>query len=165
VSADTEALLATVRSALDYGSDFPGHEALESLARQMDALNAENARLNAENRDLLEKWSARGGRIDALAAELERVKAKWAELEREYQNLWDESERVKAERDGLIAQAHRNGASRRRQEKEYEARLDKALAALREIVSISGAGGSGEIPAMPIASRARAAIAEIEGEA
>ena len=44
--------------------------ALQRLIGQVDALNAENAKLNVENRDLLEKWSARGDRIDSLVETL-----------------------------------------------------------------------------------------------
>ena len=80
-------LAQTVRSALDYGSDFPGHEALDSLLGQIEALNAENASLNAENRDLLEKWSARGTRIDRLVEQGKLVERERDEWEERYEEL------------------------------------------------------------------------------
>lgn len=47
------------------------------LVEQLEALNSENAKLNAENRDLLEKWSARGDVVDAARALIDGAPHTW----------------------------------------------------------------------------------------
>jgi len=121
VSADREALLATVRRAIRGQSHWSeGFAALDSLAAELERLQN---KLNTDSQNF---------ELEARKAELERVKA---------------------ERD--IRTEHRDM---------LQGKLDKALAALREIaerrVPPTYGGGLGAT-----VNRARAAIAEIEGEA
>ena len=120
MSADTEALLATVREHV---------EALVGEAYSCGANDVEEGR---------ESLAA----LTSLAAELERVKA---------------------ERDGFRDEA----AEQQMRWLDEQARLDKALAALREIDKMERTSGYRSLPEAPVdfARIARAAIAEIGGEA
>lgn len=59
-SSEFVALLELGRELLQALTELT--ERAKAAERERDAMNAENASLNAENRDLLEKWSERGGR-------------------------------------------------------------------------------------------------------
>ena len=112
MSVDTEALLATVREALDWALDEHDYGGTENpLAYVREARAA----------------------LDSLAAELERYKREahdWQDHADELSERYTaELERVKAERDGFRDEA----AEQQMRWLDEQARLDKALAALREI--------------------------------
>jgi hypothetical protein len=147
VSADTEALLATVR---------------EAHAKAMAALGA--ADVHPYSGPAIRDWEQQlDAALDSLAAELEKRGDNERHLtnllswrEREGTEARAEVERVKAERDEWRATAETES----RWQAELQARLDRALAALREITSVSTA----DPLVRDVQAIARAAIAEIEGE-
>ena len=142
--SDTDALVATVRgdllslkklvqpTAWEYGI-IPSEAALDALAAELEAVR-EMQRLDAQAH---KEWCERAL---AAEAELERVKALWEECERQ------------------VGRERRTAYSFRDQGMIHKARLNKALAALREIAETSG-------PHYQHREIARTAIAEIEGEA
>jgi uncharacterized sporulation protein YeaH/YhbH (DUF444 family) len=150
VTTDTDALLKTVQQAVR--SAMNGEYGKQNALAALDALRSE-----LEQRSSMEN----GYRIRAHAAEaeLERHRA-W--LRHDYPSvadLRDELERVKAERDRL-SEIRLEVADRALV---AEARLDKALALLREIAEREVEYRDG----IPVTAQhiARAAIAEIEWEA
>jgi len=146
VSADTEALIATVREAL-----------------KSEALHPDPKDWGGEMRDA---WAA----LDSLAAELEKVEklsALIVEQEAQYRDerkaAEAELERVKAERDHLGKSAQDGWQAHA----DEEARLDKALSALREMsgyVRAHLAGHDADPELKWALEQSDAAIAEIEGE-
>jgi len=100
--------------------------------------------------------------LDSLAAELERVKQDRDDADLSAQLWRDAVERVKAERDALRDVTTAEFSAMYQKWDRTAARLDKALSALREIAD--GEKVLGQSPAF-LREVARAAIAEIEGEA
>ena len=159
MTTDTDALVATVRELVHNGM-FDRPNRLQTLAA-LDALAAE-----------LKEHPWRVAAVD----EQEKRMAAEAELERYKSDDFSlvpktEWERVKSERDtcvdnyracseGHVKAVHKAQAA--------EARLDKALAALREIVTLPSAGPptvDTKVRLVLAKNLARSAIAEIEGEA
>jgi len=145
VSADTEALIQTVREALNsrkWVGQYRGEPGVPSALAALDSLAAELERLTilsserAEERDeAVSNLNHARGLIDAAEAELERVKSELRQWETSIatEALCDELERVKAERDAYKQKVVDAQHSRRVLYESTQARLDKALAALREI--------------------------------
>ena len=138
LSADTEALIQTVREGITVrGDDADEYNRVDGANAALDSLAAE-----------LERLKQFGPDHEVLPETIWRWRAEAAEAE---------LERVKAERDTFETLSIARDVSR----SEYVARLDKALAALREIAKNGGH--------MPGVSRhaviARRCLAEIEGEA
>lgn len=150
VTTDTDALIQTVREALwvnHADGRRKGETALDSLA----------ARLTEYERQTPAWDRLAAQEVRRLEAELERVKRDAESLNArlliERSDALAELERVKAERDGALRWRTEiaNTAA------EFEARLDKALTALRWYADVLHANGSsGDL--------ARKTIAEIEGE-
>jgi chromosome segregation ATPase len=158
VSADTEALLGTVRAELlerqaviadapvyvrrDQEQINAAHDALDSLAAELERLRS---RIQDEHGDLV-----------AAEAELERVtrnaddRVKASDYLRE--QMQAELERVKAESE-----------SRRVRAEHQRDRVDKALSALRWIEEFASMMQE-HTGFVHVERRARAAIAEIEGD-
>jgi chromosome segregation ATPase len=160
---NTEALLATVREGLG-GIPFR-LRALDAIASELERLTN---KLNTDSQNF--ELEARKAQIAALEAELERAKANerhltnllsWREKERNTAQTelaaarmgegeaMAELERVRAERDAIILPL----------KEQAEARLDRAVEALREIEA-GGAPAAGDRRQ----NIARAALAEIQRE-
>jgi len=178
-AGDTDALLATVREALLGRRHLlgvaggrqadEGLAALDSLAAELEAQGRKlscgydtgTGRNCGECLDCLKvNWHFAQEAVEHQRAELERVKGREqdgaAHMARQLLDLEAELERVKAERDenseGYIAHRELWEADK--------ARLDIALAALREVT-----GATDHYYFDRLQEIARAAIAEIEGEA
>jgi len=145
VTTDTDALLATVREALACGNNH-------SMTKKEE-----------------EAWFAAPAALDSLAAELERMRVNedsWRQTAKGHRAAREtaeaELERVKAERDELRSALAEQSDGDFGRVQAAEARLDKALSALREIGEAAI-----QTPGQVVMSRdiARRCLAEIEGEA
>jgi hypothetical protein len=152
---DTDALLATVRAGIRIHPDEPTDvmvdlernalAALDSLAAELEQLQKYGP-MTAEGHVSIELHT-----LQEMEAELERMKRERDHFMAHAETLDADLERVKAERDEFVVIT--NGMRHS---------LDKALSALREIAD--GEKVLGQSPAF-LREVARAAIAEIEGEA
>jgi hypothetical protein len=179
VSADTEALIATVREALksealhpdpkDWGGEMrDAWAALDSLAAELEKVEKLSALIveqEAQYRDERKAAEAELERTQKIAEAhkgankllVDEYEAKLTAHVESMQAAEAELERVKAERDHLGRSAQDGWQAHA----DEEARLDKALAALREIETDATEGYSAK-QLGELAARRRA---EIEGEA
>jgi len=163
VSADTEALLATVRPWVARGAkvtlDFDDGRTItqEEALAALDSLAAEleRLRISEQMQPIRAGWK---NRAEVAEAELERVKAALLKCDEGFKRERAEVERVKAEGDGFRDEA----AEQQMRWLDEHGRLDKALAALREIEQIGCALPERKRPVQH--KIARHCLAEIEGE-
>jgi DNA gyrase/topoisomerase IV subunit A len=134
------------------------HSETDRAEAAEDELERLRNKLNTDSQNF--ELEARKAQIETLEAELERVKMAEAEAMALVLSHEGHIERVKAERDGYRAANFLHVQTRA---EVAEARLDKALAALREIANQSVVLPDGSVNTTS-AYTARTAIAEIEGE-
>jgi hypothetical protein len=89
---------------------------------------------------------------EARVAELERERDKW-------RGRWERTDDERQRQALRVAELEAKYDDIRQEYLVLEEQKDELKAALREIERMAGAAGSGETPALPIASRARAALA------
>jgi len=185
VSADTEALIATVREALksealhpdpkDWGGEMrDAWAALDSLAAELEKVEKLSALIveqEAQYRDERKAAEAELERTQKIAEAhkgankllVDEYEAKLTAHVESMQAAEAELERVKAERDHLGKSAQDGWQAHA----DEEARLDKALSALREMsgyVRAHLAGHDADPELKWALEQSDAAIAEIEGE-
>jgi chromosome segregation ATPase len=160
--SDIDALVATVR---EYRPLIPSDAERVRFDAALDTLAAELREITALCHDADAETMLYVKRAQAAEAELERVKAEREMYRERYNRLSNEVTAVKAERDKTRERWLDDCRYYGGKITEREARLDKALAALREIAEDKNKPNSRGYRAGEAGIRqiARAAIAKIEG--